>query len=212
MNYLAYMLETVFEFVSELEGPGLLILFLVLVACGLGLPLPEDITLAAAGMMVSGGMVKFGPATAVCLLGILVGDSCVYWLGRSWSKHLFKTRLLRRIFNDRFVATGEKAFARFGNKIIFLARFLPGLRAPIYFFAGGARISFFFFVLVDAVAACISVPVWIYVGKLFTDNLPALEKAIQRMQIGSVLLAGFFVALLIGANYIKKWMRRKIGP
>ncbi len=205
------MLEFVFGWLEDFEGPGLLILFIALLACGLGLPLPEDITLVAGGIMVSNQLTTFRNTVLVCMLGILLGDAFVYWVGRLWGGHLFKSRLLARFVSGKLLTTGEKAFNRFGDKIIFIARFLPGMRTPIFFFCGHARISFHFFLLVDGFAALISAPVWVYVGKIFGDNLPALEKAVKELQAGTLILVALFVILLVGAYFIKNWIRKALG-
>jgi membrane protein DedA with SNARE-associated domain len=56
----------------------------------------------------------------------------------------------------------------------------------------------------DVIAASVSVPIWIYVGKIFAENIPALEKAIKSLQIGSILLVLFGILLIIGAHFLKK--------
>lgn len=55
--------------------------------------------------------------------------------------------------------------ARYSNWVLFVARFLPGLRSPIFLTAGMTRrIPFWRFLLLDGLAALISVPVWVYLG------------------------------------------------
>ncbi len=198
------MFERIVGLVAGSEETGLLIIFLLLIACGLGLPIPEDISIVASGILVSAKTTSFFHAFVVCIVGILIGDSTIYWMGRLLGKKLFKLPVLSKIFHENLLSIGKTAFHRYGNKIIFLARFLPGLRAPIYFFAGSVKKPFFFFVLMDVIAASVSVPIWIYVGKIFAENIPALEKAIKSLQLGSILLVLFGILLIIGAHFLKK--------
>ena len=198
------MLEHILALVTGSERLGLLIIFFLLLACGLGLPIPEDISIVASGILVASKTTSFAHAFLICMAGIIIGDSTIYWMGRLLGKKLFKLPVLSKIFNNSFLSTGKIAFHRFGNKIIFLARFLPGLRAPIYFFAGSMKKSFFFFVVVDILAASISVPIWIYVGRIFGENLPVLEKAIKSFQLGTILIVILVAMLLVGAHFLKK--------
>ncbi|MEI8346721.1 MAG: DedA family protein [Pseudomonadota bacterium] len=198
------MLENIFALVTESEVPTLLIIFLILVACGLGLPVPEDITIVTSGILVSEEMTSVHHAFLVCMVGILVGDSIIYWLGRLWGKNILTSKLFSKLISQKFIEKGEVAFKRFGHKIIFLARFMPGLRAPIYFLSGSMKVSYWYFLLVDTLAAAISVPLWIWVGKVFGDNLPELEKAVKNLQTGTLLLVLILVLLFVAAHFFKK--------
>ncbi|MEI6093016.1 MAG: DedA family protein [bacterium] len=198
------MLERILALIMNSEEAGLFVIFILLLACGLGLPIPEDISIVASGMLVSTNVTNFLHAFLVCLTGIIIGDSAIYWMGRLWGRKLFKAPIISKIINNKFVSIGKIAFNRFGNKIIFFARFLPGLRAPIYFFAGSIKVSYVFFLLVDIIAASISVPIWIYLGRIFGENLPNLEKAMKHFQFGTLLLVLLLIILFIAGHYLKK--------
>jgi membrane protein DedA with SNARE-associated domain len=198
------MLEHIIGLVIGSERLGLLIIFFILVACGLGLPVPEDISIVASGILVSVKATSFFNAFAICVAGIIIGDGTIYWMGRLFGKKLFKAPIISKIVSDKFLVHGKRAFNRFGNKIIFFARFLPGLRAPIYFLAGSMKVSYPFFLLVDFLAALISVPIWIYIGKIFGENISVLEKAIKHFKLGSILLVLFLILIFIGDYFWKK--------
>src|SRR5688572_21551143 len=52
---------------------AMLVVFIVLLLCGLGLPLPEEISLITAGYLVYLNMVELSTAIVVCMVGILLG-------------------------------------------------------------------------------------------------------------------------------------------
>ena len=54
---------------------GYLAAFVILLLCGIGLPLPEEVTLIGSGILYGEGKVEFIPITAVCSIAILLGDS-----------------------------------------------------------------------------------------------------------------------------------------
>src|SRR5579862_8208802 len=58
------------------------VVFSVLIACGLGIPLPEDISLILGGFLVHQGAARLPVMIAVGFVGILGGDSLIYLAGR----------------------------------------------------------------------------------------------------------------------------------
>ena len=77
-------------------------------------------------------------------------------------------------------------------------RFLPGLRSPIYLVAGMShRISYITFIIMDGLAALISVPVWIYLGFFFADNLDTLMTYVHDVQKAIYLVLGLLVIVVV---------------
>ena len=54
----------------------------ILLLCGLGLPIPEDISLIAAGYFSWKGVLNVHKAFAVCLAAVLGGDTMAFLMGR----------------------------------------------------------------------------------------------------------------------------------
>ncbi len=141
--------------------------FTVLLLCGLGLPLPEEVTLIGSGLLLAQGHVGFVQITLVCTAAILLGDSIPYWLGRRWGLSALKLRWVARILHPERFAKLERKFAANGNWAIFTCRFLPGLRIPGYFMAGTLGMSYTRFVIIDLIGVAVSVPTSIWVAYLF---------------------------------------------
>lgn len=69
---------------------------------------------------------------------------------------------------------------------------------PIFLTSGAYQIKPWKFFALDGFAALISVPVWIYLGFLFGDNLELLEKKIRHLQTGILAgVAAIVVAIVI---------------
>ena len=49
-------------------------LFLILFLSGLGLPIPEEITLLTGGFLINLGFIRFYPTLAAVFVGVLTGD------------------------------------------------------------------------------------------------------------------------------------------
>lgn len=184
-------------------------LFMILIAAGLGIPLPEDIPLVAAGWLVYKGGADLWLMMATGLAGVIVGDSLLFWMGRRYGDHIVEHRWLKRIAKPWLLERARGLYANHGAKVIFAARFMPGLRAVVFLIAGVFRIPYWKFALIDGTAALISVPVWVWVGAKFSKHL---EAVLQGARLGTYGVVGVLVlALLIWGIYEWRHNLRKRG-
>ena len=90
-------MEAILHTLMNHSGPTpYLIVFALLMACGFGLPMPEDIVLFAAGMMAYYGAANVWIMIAVSFLGVILGDSSVYTIGSFYGRRLRKTSFIKR--------------------------------------------------------------------------------------------------------------------
>jgi undecaprenyl-diphosphatase len=127
-------------------------------------PLPEESTLLAAGYAARLGRVSFAGAVAAAWAAVMVGDTLGYAIGRFFLGALVRTRVGARVFPERWRRWGEGLVERHGERAVFLARFLVGLRGFVYFAVGAAKLSFPRFLGVNAAAALIDVGVLVALG------------------------------------------------
>lgn len=171
----------------------------VLIICGFGVPIPEDITLVSGGVIAGlyPESVNSHLMLLVSMIGVLAGDSCMYWLGRIYGTRILRFRPMRKVLTLQRLKMVREKFAQYGNRVLFVARFLPGLRAPIYMVSGiTRRVSYTRFVLIDFCAAIISVPIWVYLGELGAKNLDWLHEQIKKGQLVIYILVGALALFL----------------
>lgn len=182
-------------------GYGYFAVFIVLLVCGFGVPIPEDITLVAGGIISGLGYTDVHVMFAVGMAGVLVGDGLMFLAGRVYGDRVLRFKPIAKVMTpERFAAVQEK-FARYGNWVLFVARFLPGLRSPIFLTAGlTRRIPYWRFLLMDGFAALISVPVWVYLGYFGARNHEWLMQMVHRGQAG-ILIAIALLAVVLGGFY-----------
>ena len=193
--------------VSFFTDYGYWAVLFVLIICGFGVPIPEDITLVSGGVIAGlyPESVNSHLMLLVSMIGVLVGDSCMYWLGRIYGTRILRFRPMRKIVTLKRLKMVRDKFAQYGNRVLFVARFLPGLRAPIYMVSGiTRRVSYTRFVLIDFCAAIISVPIWVYLGEFGAKNLHWLHEQIQKGQMVIYVLIG-----LLGLFLVWKWRKSK---
>jgi membrane protein DedA with SNARE-associated domain len=203
-------MDTLVDFMLNFYGPWpYAIVFGVLLLCGMGLPIPEDVTLFVAGVMAYYGVSELGPMIGVALMGVVLGDSIMYLLGARYGRWLTKrfTFFHKLLPDDRLDAVAGKFRTR-GDKLLFAARFMPGFRAPIFFSAGTLHVPYRRFLMYDGGAALISVPLIIWAVYRFGDQLDEIVRFIKRIEGGI-----FIVILLVLLAMVGKWYvtHRKVG-
>jgi membrane protein DedA with SNARE-associated domain len=150
-------------------------LLLVLVLCGLGLPVPEDLALLAGGFMVYRGIIAYPWTLLVALVGVVVGDNSLFFLGRRFGTSLIAYLEIGRPNSQRQIERLKEFMHRHGHLAIFYARFLAGARALVYLTAGSLEFDFNRFFIYDILGALISVPTVVTLGYLFG---PQIERAV----------------------------------
>jgi len=172
------------------------------VACGLGLPLPEDVSLLLGGFLAHRGSASLPIMMLVGFVGILTGDSLIYLAGRRLGTRVGGSGgFFARIVTPERRAKVEGLFAQHGQKIVMIARFLPGVRAATYFTAGSAHMPYLRFILWDGMAALLSAPLFVYLGFRFGGQL---ELILDRIKKGEFLVIGAMVAGVVGYVLFKR--------
>lgn len=137
-------------FVQFFTDYGYFAVFGILILCGFGLPVPEDITLVSGGVISGLGYTNVHFMFFVGLAGVLIGDATMFLAGRLFGYRIQRIRLFRRILSPRRFSQIQRKFKKYGLGLLFVARFLPGLRSPIYLVSGmSRRVSFITFILMD---------------------------------------------------------------
>lgn len=200
-----YLLEFLINNFEHFTYAGI---FLFLLLCGFGFPLPEDIILFAAGYIVYKGDITFLKTVVVSMIGVLVGDIFIFYIGRVLGNKMSDHKILGKILHIDRKNKVKKYFHKYGSVTIFFGRFMAGLRAPIYFIAGTSHMPFLKFLLLDFLAALISVPTFIYLAYYFGDQLDLLLGWVKNAKslVALILITG---ALIIGL-YLR-FGKRKIN-
>src|SRR6185503_891764 len=143
---------------SFFHPTGYLGIFLFIASTGCGMPIPEEAAIVVAGVLSAQGRLHTWLAFAVCLAGAVVGDTFMYAIGYRWGHSIF-TKHPR--FAKLFATENEKQFQgaveTHALKVMLIARFLVGIRAPVYVMTGVVRLPFRRFLLYDVISATLVV-------------------------------------------------------
>ena len=177
-----------------------IIIFLVLTGCGL--PIPEEIPIILAGVLSSQGQLVTEWAFAACLVGALLGDSIMYAIGYHFGHGLLAEHpKFGKFLGAQREEYFEQAIQRHSFKVMLLARFMVGVRGPVYLAAGVVRMPFRRFILNDLICATLVVGTFFYLSFSYGEEITGLLRDAE-MTLTLILLAVVGVAFLW-------WMRRR---
>ena len=182
-------------------------IFLVLFVAGLGVPIPEELPIAAAAALASQGVVRWWIALPVCVVAVVAGDVVLYWVGHHWGERILEWRLVRRILTKSRETKLLDGYRRHGVKIVFTARHIMGLRAAAFLTAGIAKYPFWKFLAVDGGAAIISVPIGFGLAHVLTEQVLHLVRDSQRWDRWLILF-GLLALVAFLAYLINRRMKK----
>lgn len=170
-----------------------IILFLLVVSTGAGIPGPGDAAMIAAGTLAGEGRLKIGVVVVLSIVGWLLGSLAGYQIGlrggRALLDHPGRLEKSRR----KTLAKGDKAFARHNFAAsVTLPAYVSGIfRVQLHVFLLGALLSGAFFI-------------GLYEGLSFLFG----EEVAKRIgDAGSTALLSVLVAVAIGLTVRAGWSR-----
>jgi membrane protein DedA with SNARE-associated domain len=183
----------------ELEHVSYLGIVVALILTGMGLPVPEEVFVIIAGIASSQGALEPAPALAACLLGAILGDCAMYAIGYHFGHGLLRDhRWFARFLKPDRERHVEHMIQKHGLKVFLIARFLVGLRTPVYVTAGILRVPFRQFIVADAFCAFLVVSTFFGLSYAFAEQISSLWGRIRQAEIALtvVILAGVAAVLL----------------
>ncbi len=173
---------------------GLVAVFLALILTPFGLPIPEDVSLLGAGVLTATGHAKLLHAVVVGYIGVVGSDVISWTFGRRVG--LLPTGFIARLIGPEDIERIERFYRRYGLWAIAIARNFPGMRLPAFFFAGASGISLARFLLIDGLAACVTVGVFITLGRVFADDLSRVLGFLDNFRFVGGVGFGLILALI----------------
>ena len=188
------------EQLQLLQGPpAYALVFGLLVACGIGAPMNEDVVLLAAAALTLTGVMQPLPLIAVAWFGLIAGDALIFHWGYRYGARILRHRWFARILPEARLTAAQARVQRGGPASIFVIRFLPGIRTALFFAAGTLKIPYRTFFLFNGLAAAIELPLLVfgvrYIGGRWKEILPAIQQAQGWLLAGVVAIVVIVVAL-----------------
>jgi membrane protein DedA with SNARE-associated domain len=174
---------------------GYLGIFVAVFAGNLGVPVPEETVMLAAGFLAGQALLDLRLVYVVVIISAVTGDCCGYLIGRSGGQRLLEWLATTFPFMRTRYERLQLFFRTHGSKAVFMARFITGVRFMAGPLAGACGMPFFQFLGWNVLGAMVWCSLVVTVGYLVGNELlPALAMA---HQISRWLGLGAFFLLLI---------------
>lgn len=159
-----------------------------------GLFLPGEASLLVGGALAYQGRASLGIMIAVACAGAILGDSIGYELGRHFGRRLERTRIGRRIGEERWNKARDYV-RRCGGRAVFVGRFIGFLRSLVPPMAGDAKLPYGSFLAANASGGIIWGAGFVTLGYVAGGSWQVVESYAGRASV--VLLGVLIVALLL---------------
>ena len=210
------MLEFLSHYIIQLiQSTGYTGIFVLMALESALIPIPSEITMPFSGFLVSEGKLSFVMVVITGTLANLAGSLAAYYLGYI----LEETVLLKLIqkygkfilLSEHEYHRAEKWFRKYGDKIIFISRLLPGIRTVISLPAGIVEMDIKKFVIYTTFGCLIWSIFLTYIGFVLGENWNALEPIYRKFEfiIAGVIIIAVLAYIEKHLNLRKRLLKRK---
>lgn len=179
-------------------------IFVLLLLAGLGFPISADLVLIACSYIVYTGNAEPWPVILAAGAGILISDTCMFHIGKNLGSRLTTAWPLKKVLTPPRIERAKSSFQIQGYRIVFLARFMPGIRTVFMFTSGLLSLRYWKFIAYDFAGALIVVPAMIFSMSWVAGNKDALMAYLHQFQW--VILGA---AVIYFAIWFTKYSKRK---
>src|SRR5262245_47701589 len=144
-------------------------------AAFVGLAIPGETAMLLGGFLAYQGRVSLPLMMVAGAIGAIVGDSTGYEIGRVFGEPLKRSRLGRRVGEERW-AKGEAYLRAKGGRAVFLGRFVGLLRALVPALAGMSRMPYRTFLPWNVAGGIIWAPGFVFLGYLAGRSYQQVER------------------------------------
>ncbi|MCT9827073.1 bifunctional DedA family/phosphatase PAP2 family protein [Pseudomonas veronii] len=203
------MVSSIIEFLTVHPHVAYLAVFLLALSESvpiIGAVVPGTAVILALSALVPSGVLLLWPLLIAATLGAIAGDGLSFWLGHRYHREILGFWPLNR--HPELIQSSEAFFERHGAKSVFLARFVPGVRAFIPLLAGMMGMVVSRFYTVNVVSALAWASSHILSGVLVGATFRVLGSAAKPLAILLVVLLVAGWTLL----HIMRWTLRRGVP
>ena len=204
--FLTHLTDAITTFITNLyatTGLAGIVLAMAIESCCI--PLPSEIVMPLAGVMVVSGTILAGvnPVLAIILvalagaIGCLVGSIAAYGIGYAGGRPLMLKYGRYVLISQHDADKADAFFQRWGSATTFFSRLLPVVRTYISLPAGIAKMPFARFCIYTFLGSFPWCLLLAYLGTLVGKNLSTLSPAFHYLDIVILIAVVVLVALYI---------------
>ncbi len=187
-------------FTNIISTAGYAGVFFLMVLESMVAPVPSEAVMPFAGVLWFLGEMSFWPIVIFSTLGSIVGSLISYYAGLYGGRPLLQKYGKYVLLSEHDLTLTERFFEKYGDKTIFVSRFIPVVRHLISIPAGTGKMNVFKFILYTVLGAGMWNAFLIYAGYYLGNNWTEIRKYSEVIDI--VLVAA--IIALLGFYFYKR--------
>ncbi|WP_163856238.1 DedA family protein [Paenibacillus elgii] len=163
------------------EQYGYFVLLIGLPLDFIALPIPPgNSTLAYTGYLSFKGVLSWLPAFAAALTGAFIGVTVTYWIGHKVGMPLIERYGKWLSLKPAHVEKTRRYYDKYGEKLLLIAFFIPGIRQFLGYFIGIIRVPYRKVVIYAYAGTTLWVASFFAVGYVFGEQWEQMFMLIER--------------------------------
>lgn len=194
------------DVVTLVTHHGYLIIFLVVLAEALNLPIPAALALIAGGASTASGHLSAAIVVLLAIAAMLIGDTLMFVLGRymGWALLGFLCKVSTK--PETCILRSAESFYKRGKTTVVIAKFIPGVNAMTPPLAGSMKMRYPQFLWLDLAGALLYAVAYTGLGYIFRDFLFAITRGFHT---ASQIIEIVLTVSLIGYLGYRFWLYRR---
>ncbi|MDQ0176756.1 DedA family protein [Bacillus chungangensis] len=197
--------------INYIEHYGYIVLFLALMIELIALPIPGQTLMSYVGYLVSQGQLHWGLSILIATIGSSTGMTVSYWIGYKLGTPFFQKYGHRFYMGEEKLEKVSRWFQKYGNNMLMIGYFIPGVRHFTGYFSGITRLPFRIFAIYTYGGALIWTTTFITIGKFLGDQWSVLYIYLKKYYvISSIILAVALIGYYLYRKKAKKYKRMRM--
>lgn len=201
------MLEFLSHYIIQfIETTGYVGIFILMTLESALVPIPSEITMPFSGFLASKGILSVWPIIIVGTIANLIGSLIAYYIGYLLEETVLLSLIKKYgkfiLVTEHEYERADKWFKKYGDKIIFISRLLPGIRTVISLPAGMFEMDIKKFIVYTTIGCFIWSILLTYIGFYLGENWMSLEGVYRKFEI-----VIFVVIILLAILYLEKHLK-----
>jgi membrane protein DedA with SNARE-associated domain len=167
---------------------------------------PEEVIITTLGLLWGQGKIGFFEALIAVWIGLLPANSATVFIGSRFGPRVLAMRPFCWMFKKKAVEDSLVKVRKYGKWIVFLTRFTPIIRGPIYLAAGLSQMGVRNFFKIDILASSIQIPLLLLLGSAIGKNANSMMEAYQKIGLFMIVI----VVAMVGFQFMIQRKKRSV--
>jgi membrane protein DedA with SNARE-associated domain len=195
------------NFTGLLDHYGYIVLVVALMLELIAFPLPGEVLMTYCGVLVSEYKLNWVLSILMATVGAVIGVTLSYLIGKTFGTKFFKKYGHYVHLDEKKLNHVSEWFDKFGNRLLLITYFIPGVRHITGYFSGITQISYKEFAFNSYLGAFIWTTTFISIGKILGPKWEKYHSLITKY----LLVVSLIIAVVLVIVYVYKNNKFVIG-